>query len=554
MKYDIPFDELDLAGAEEFMQLEDLERAKRDLWFLCQICVRKPFVTDGFKLSEEFHKPMIRLMDKRTRNRLDGKYYKYECYMWPRYYYKTTIACVRVIQRFLIDPSTTFIWWHAVEEKAQQAVQWIGRQFRENNDLRALCPSMMPSKSYAKWCTASSFRFKENRAQAPSMMAYGAGSEATGGHAHIGVLDDPIGMNDIEDSRMPFKDRWYKNTVLNVIRAPAELWAQVTRWDSEDLYAKWIKSKYWDVSIRSCYETDGKPDWNGEPVLYPRGWIEQKREEMRSEASEFFFSCQMMNDPLPDTARMWHEETCEHYCSLEDAMKGPGRIFVLSDPAPMNVGSLSGISERLRGDASKDEWAIAVVRLRVRGQRKEAILLDGSASKRWSTRDGLQEACRLMMRWRTNMFFNEYYGGLGADYSDSMFDVANTSGVRVYRDRNGKLPRFADSHSSGAKNQRFEKLCDKARAGEFLISKSVPEAFLTGDNDRFGFIPQVRNWRVLVKGRNTLRFDDRADIVSRCTDSELQRFAPKEDLPPDYPWWREDKEPEFTWGTKHVRV
>ena len=78
---------------------------------------------------------------------------------------------------------------------------------------------------------------------------------------------------------------------------------------------------------------------------------------------------------------------------------------------------------------------------------------------------------------------------------------------------------------------------------------------MEGDGDKLGFLPQARGWRALARGRNSLRYDDRADIVSRCTDSELWRYAPKQEAVPYYPWWdNAEQQDEFTWGTRHVRV
>lgn len=516
-------------GHAERERLRRVRRAQTDLWWLSKVCLVEPFVTDGFLLSEEFHKPMMDDMDRRNRLRLSGKLQGFDGDMWSRYYYKTTIASIRAIQRFIINPRSTFIWWHAVEDRAKEAVAWIGSQFMENDELRSLMPKeVLPSKRAKKWNGAGYFRFDCNKAQAHSMKAFGAGSEATGGHAQVGVLDDPIGLNDIEDSQMPNKKRWYESTVMNVLKAPTELWLQATHWDTEDLYSEWRQHPDWHIRVRACYETDGVPDWNGEPVLYDRKWIEQKRRSM----SNYIFSCQMMNDPLPDSDRIWVPEQCERTrLTLDQAMDGPGRVFVLSDPAPANVGSLSGVKERERGDASKDYWAIAVVRLQVWGSRLRIVLLDGAASQHWSTSQGLEECCRLMTRWNTNLLFNEYYGGLGADYSDRIRDAALRTGASVYLETDGRLPRFVDSHASGAKNSRIELLCDSAKNGEFEICETCPDEFVEGDGNRVGLMPQVRKFRPIgKKGRNVLRFDDHADVVARATDRGLRVFAPQPEI------------------------
>lgn len=359
------------------------------------------------------------------------------------------------------------------------------------------------------------------------MRMFGAGSEATGGHCKGGNFDDIIGNNTIEDSGMPKIRRWMGNTARNVLRTDCG-WprGRGTHWDVDDIYVDWKKSRNWQVITRACYETDGTPDWEGEPVLYTREVIESKRREM----SRFSFSCQMMNDPLPDTERMW-DAASETYCTMKEAAEGNGRVFVLSDPAPKGSGSLSGVGEKQRGDGSGDWWSIAVVRLRVNGSRLQAILLHGEHSRDWTPRAGLDAAAQLMSTWGTNLFFNESYGGLGADYTEEMIRVCDEKGItRPHLEKVGKawkLPKFDDSHASGAKNLRFESLCDWMRRGDFLICESVPDAFLHGDGDKVGLLPQGRNWRALPKGRNTLKWDDDADVTARCTDTALRRFAPK---------------------------
>lgn len=499
-------------------------------------------------LTEDFHKPMMDDMDRWHDKRRRGLVLKHNGEIWSRDYFKTTVREVECVRDYLEDPKTTITWWHAVEDKAVEAGVNVGRYFMENEELRKLRPDMMPSKRMKKWASASGFRFAANKDRAASMRMYGAGSEATGGHSKIGILDDIIGLNDIEDNLMPKKRRWYGSTVSNVIRTRGGVIRMTgTRWDLHDIYSDWLKSSKWNIRVRGCYETEGKPDWKGQPVLYTRDEIETKAEKM----TRYEFSCQMMNDPLPEGDRAWNQSQCEHFCTIREA-SGPGRIFVLSDPAPRDAGSLSGTGEKERGDASKDWWSICVVKIVARGQRQQMILLDGVHSQDWSTGQGLDEACRLMSKWGTNLFFNESYGGLGADYSERMFERAKLANVSVYRNKKGKLPRFNDSHASGAKNHRFEALCDAAREANVLICETVPEDFLHGDGDKTGALTQARQWRALHRGRNTLRFDDDADVWSRCTDSALQEFAPKPDMTGWDPFDVEDEDGHEQQRTKYL--
>jgi len=69
------------------------------------------------------------------------------------------------------------------------------------------------------------------------------------------------------------------------------------------------------------------------------------------------------------------------------------------------------------------------------------------------------------------------------------------------------------------KNLQFASLASKASRGEFLIADSVPDSFLAV------FLEQARGWRA-IGNRNTLRFDDAANVVSFSCDPALERFAP----------------------------
>ena len=62
-------------------------------------------------------------------------------------------------------------------------------------------------------------------------------------------------------------------------------------------------------------------------------------------------------------------------------------------------------------------------------------------------------------------------------------------------------------------------LAERAKNTEFLICETVPEAFLEG------FLHQARGWRPLSSGRNSLKLDDRANVVSFAVDPVFRRYT-----------------------------
>jgi hypothetical protein len=509
------------------------------------------------RLSEEFHGPLLREWDRRDLLHSVGKYDRSELDMWPRGYYKTTCVIARVVRAFMLQPGLTVTWWHAVEEKAILSGGEIAGHFQRNRELRDLLPEGCKPKPFShhkKWWSGSKFRMPCNgTAKDPSFFATGQSSEATGGHSDIVVLDDVIGEKTIEDSAMPRVRNWMGRTVSHILNPGGRRWVIGTRWDDDDIYADMLKNQDYDCTVRGCFETDGAPDPDGKPVLFSKRVLQARRREPGVTA--YIFSCQMLNEPIPDEGRRWQQEM-EQSCTLEEAEKGRGVTVVLSDPAPAGL-SLRGEKDKERGEAGKDFWSVAVIRLRVHGDYYDTILLHGEHSQRWGEDEGWEVICRNMKRWRTDRMFNESYSGDA--WTDGFLRVARRMGVKPKLERDGKgwrLPKYKSSYSANQKNLRFEALADLNTQGQFFICESCPKAFVHGDGQRTGFLTQMRKWLPLQKGRNNLKYDDDADVVARATDKAVVGLAPRRDWEapsmqsPFRPLRQQD---DYVWATRHIR-
>lgn len=509
-------------------------RACRDLFWLGSTILHYEYLTRS-KKEEEYHRSNLAWLDAQK-----AAARPFTLFMGERGGLKTTYQIIDAAQDILIDPNATILFCHAVDDEIQKVVQELGNHFLKNDDFRRVRPEIMPSKLAKRFLSASQFTVKRKAYdRQPTVLGRGAGAEITGAHVKTSIrLDDIIGRQDIEDNQLPKKKSWYRNTILPVRMPGCRIIATGTHWDISDPYMDWRGSKIWDCRVRHARETDGKLDYKGKAVL--KSEAELKLLESGSEDGGMGpdFALQMMNDPSPPGEKPWDKEKCEHMVTLKElGLSRKDFKIVMSDPAPAKVGSFFEEAKKL--DGSKNEWATVTVAVRKNGQREELILLDGSASKEWEPEAGWTEVCRQKRRWDTPYCSIEQTGQAVAFYSQDIEKVSRREGVR-------HSPIDLTLTYKG-KNQYFAKLAEKARQGEFLIADSVPEEFLEG------FLYQCREWRPMPGGKNSLKLDDRANVVSFGCDPCFSRYArsilPERDdsLSP----YRRQEEPEYG-GTRHV--
>jgi hypothetical protein len=197
-------------------------------------------------------------------------------------------------------------------------------------------------------------------------------------------------------------------------------------------------------------------------------------------------------------------------------IEGSGTCYLLLDPAPAKIGSVDASGAKARADGTKDFWAMAMFKNRHNGDRKESIWVDADQSRDWDIDQGIRRACQMQKKWGCRRVAIEAVGTNTSIYERRYREIAREEGVKY-------TPIELETTYKG-KQQRFGFLCAKARGDEFLIGETVPEPM------RQVFYDQAREWRSLESGRNGLKHDDMADVVSYCCDPALSQYEMSEKM------------------------
>lgn len=494
----------------------ELRRCQEDLYYLCSEVLNyawNPAKQQG--MTEAFHGPLCERMDRlRSHPRI--------LTLAPRRTLKTTVFTIGLaIQEILRDPDVTILIPHAVEDEAIKIVAEITDHFRSNKRIRAMEPSIMPATNGKWWYGAGRMTLRRTTfKRQPTVMGVGAGSEIGGAHCDLILPDDIVGRRTIENSELPKIASWWQNTALYVLNNEGRVRAVGTRWHPDDTWQDFINSGLWDVVVRAASEIDGKADYTLQnPVHFgtESGGFKKaiKRLEISQQESKGDFAAQMMNDPSPASEKPWDKETCEHLVDSK-YIAGAGRVVLVHDPAPAKIGSLDATGAKTRADGTKDYWSIGVFKYRLNGDRKEIMWIDGAQSREWDLDTGLRTGCQMMRKWGAKRVAIEATGTSIAIYTSRLRDIAREEGVKY-------SPVDLEGTYKG-KQLRFGVLCSRARADEFLIGETVPP------DVRKVFLDQAREWRSLESGRNGLKHDDMADVVSYATDPALNHYEMSEKM------------------------
>lgn len=162
--------------------------------------------------------------------------------------------------------------------------------------------------------TSDVYNIKGRAGKGFSLVLRTSGGSTVGIHPNIIIIDDALDKNDRDsEATRQQKVRWFDSLwplIVPFFSVKKNYYFESifyigTRWHMKDLCSyifeknKGISDKKkWDIEIESIYNKDGRSN-------YPEFISDEKIEEIKADISSEFFSCQYINDPLPDGTQLF---------------------------------------------------------------------------------------------------------------------------------------------------------------------------------------------------------------------------------------------------------
>ena len=235
----------------------------------------------------------------------------------PRGHFKSTVVSYcKVCHAIIRNPNIRILLLSALEKNAILFGQQIKRAFQHNDRMRWIFPEFCvdPERQFGpKEEFISPARTSFIKA-APTFTSSYIDAALASQHYDLIILDDPIEAKHVATDEQAVKARSSYNKVVPLLdpATPGNLTSLMitgTRWSYFDLYSGLVteeqggvaKSSLFNAIVRSCFEKDGKPDFeNGDPIFptrFSRSVLMDILEEFRSDDTkgEMFFWNQYMN-------------------------------------------------------------------------------------------------------------------------------------------------------------------------------------------------------------------------------------------------------------------
>lgn len=290
-----------------FSETKDATEAMR-LW------MRWKCLTDLYFIASEIFN-MKDAKDKRGRKRLDPRIHRQLCkelcnpgsklILYPRGHMKTTFVKLRIVQLILQNPMVRIGLWSKTATLVKKEVKSI-RNYLANPLLHDLFPDQIPESgnNFSGWEKVTDSQltvWRDKNAdyipQEAQVEAWGTEGTVTGHHYDYHFYDDVIDKKSVKTAEQIEKTLEWWREMQNVKELTAEETMTGTRKHQMDIYNTIIRERYFETVIQHRAEVAGKPFYSF--------FTKDDLERLKRSLGNYDYSLEMMNDPLPESERLF---------------------------------------------------------------------------------------------------------------------------------------------------------------------------------------------------------------------------------------------------------
>ncbi|MDR1242313.1 MAG: hypothetical protein LBM00_05990 [Deltaproteobacteria bacterium] len=466
----------DYAVAEQVENIDEKRRlALTDLFYLLTVIMGRADINNDFLLAR------CREVQAGPDGYLD---------LWAREHYKSTIITIgKTIQDILLDPEITVGIFSHTRPVAKSFLRQIKREFEGNKLLQLLFPHILPPQKGEKrtWSEDDGLiaRRRGNPKEA-TLEAWGlVDGQPTGKHFSLLIYDDVVTLESVGTPEMIKKttDAW--RISLNLGARGGKRRMIGTRYHAADTYAEILKQ---GSVMPRIYPATDDGGFTGEPVLLTAETLAEKRRDM----GPYVFACQMLQNPLADTAMGFHAEWFQRYGHQPDCRLM--NLYLVVDPA----------SSKKSGGDYTSMWVVGL-----NGDKNYYIL------------DGLRDRLNLAERAEALFELHRRHSPLAVGYEKYGMQ-ADIEHMRYRMDRENYRFSIIELGGSMPKTDRIRRLVPVFEQGRVWF----PQQLIKTRHDHTSY-----DLTLEFQQEEYMRFpvsphDDMLDCLSRIVDPELAAAFP----------------------------
>ena len=277
-----------------------------------------------------FHKEMCTFVDRNPK--------RFKMVLVPRGHLKSSLITIgKSLQWMYADPSVRILIANATYKMATTFVGQIQRHLKFNQKLIERFGSIADNPvNWTNDTIALEAAKEAHGKKEATVTGFGMGGNLVSQHYDKIILDDLVNRDSINTREQIEKSILFLKDIFDLLEPGGELIILGTRWHDDDLYG-WIMDKEndlidsFDVFLRPAF-TGNLRDPNNFQAIWPEKFTRHVLEKLYKEKGPYEFSCQYLNNPVPDENAVFQRQWFRYYDETE--LRGrPLNKFTAVDPA-----------------------------------------------------------------------------------------------------------------------------------------------------------------------------------------------------------------------------